>query len=85
MCYMCHNTDMRSAGIREARQNLTSLLDDVRKGRRVIISDRGRPVAMLVPVRPDEGFPDLKPLRRRVRATRAKLSEAVIEDRDDRL
>jgi prevent-host-death family protein len=76
---------MRTAGIREARQNLTSLLDDVRKGRQVVISDRGRPVAMLVPVRTAEGFPDLKPVRRRVRATRAKLSEAVVEDRDDRL
>ena len=43
MCYMCHNTGMRTAGIREARQNLTSLLDDVRKGRQVVISDRGRP------------------------------------------
>jgi prevent-host-death family protein len=76
---------MRTAGIREARQNLTSLLDDVRKGRQVIISDRGRPVAMLVPVRPDRGFPDLKAVRRRVRATRAELSEAIVEDRDDRL
>ncbi len=76
---------MRTAGIREARQNLTSLLDDVRKGRQVVISDRGRPVAMLVPVQSREGFPDLKPLRRRLRAGRARLSEAVIEDRDDRL
>ncbi len=85
MCYMWHTADMRTAGIREARQNLTSLLDDVRKGRQVVISDRGRPVAMLVPVRPSEGFPDLKAVRRRVRAGRAKLSEAIVEDRDDRL
>jgi prevent-host-death family protein len=76
---------MRTAGIREARQNLTSLLDDVRKGRQVIISDRGRPVAMLVPIRPRDGFPDLKAVRRRVRAARAELSAAIVEDRDDRL
>ncbi|MEO5822847.1 MAG: type II toxin-antitoxin system prevent-host-death family antitoxin [Vicinamibacteraceae bacterium] len=76
---------MRTAGIREARQNLTSLLDDVRKGRQVVISDRGRPVAMLVPVRAQEGFPDLKPVRRRMQAARARLSQAVVDDRDDRL
>jgi prevent-host-death family protein len=75
---------MRTAGIREARQNLTSLLDDVRKGRRVVISDRGRPVAMLVPVAAQQGFPDLKRVRRRVRAARANLSDAVLADRDDR-
>ena len=76
---------MRTAGIREARQNLTSLLDDVRKGRRVVISDRGRPVAMLVPVRPAEGFPDLKAVRKRIGGRRAKLSDAVLDARDDRL
>jgi prevent-host-death family protein len=42
---------MRSAGIREARQDLTSLLDDVRKGREVVITERGRPVARLVPAK----------------------------------
>ena len=76
---------MRTAGIREARQNLTSLLDDVRKGRQVLISDRGRPVAMLVPVPRRRAFPDLKAVRRRSRAASVRLSEAVIEDRDDRL
>ena len=39
---------MRTAGVREARQNLTNLLEDVRKGREVVITDRGRPVARLV-------------------------------------
>ena len=31
---------MRTAGVREARQALTSLLDDVRKGREIVITDR---------------------------------------------
>jgi len=35
---------MRSAGIREARQNLSALLEEVRKGREVVITDRGRPL-----------------------------------------
>lgn len=76
---------MRTAGIREARQNLTSLLDDVRKGRQVLISDRGRPVAMLVPVPRRGAFPDLKAVRRRSRGVTPRLSDGVLEDRDDRL
>lgn len=40
---------MRTAGIREARQNLSALLDEVKKGREVVITERGRPVAKLVP------------------------------------
>lgn len=40
---------VRQAGIREVRQNLSALLDIVRRGREVLITDRGRPVARLVP------------------------------------
>ena len=39
---------MRTAGVREARQNLSALLDEVKKGREVVITERGRPVAKLV-------------------------------------
>ncbi len=76
---------MRTAGVREARQDLTSLLEDVRKGREVVITDRGRPVARLVPVRGREPFPDLKNVRRKARGKGARLSEALLEDREDRL
>src|SRR5205809_838645 len=40
---------MRTAGVREARQNLSALLDEVKKGREVVITEHGRPVAKLVP------------------------------------
>jgi prevent-host-death family protein len=76
---------MRSAGIREARQELTSLLDDVRKGREVVITERGRPVARLVPIKPRMPFPDLAQVRRRTRPVEPTLSRAVLEDRDDRV
>ena len=76
---------MRSAGIREARQDLTRLLDDVRKGREVVITERGRPVARLVPVKPRARFPDLALVRRRARRVEPTLSQAVLDDRDDRL
>jgi len=39
---------MRQAGVREARQNLSALLEHVREGREVLITDHGRPVARLL-------------------------------------
>jgi prevent-host-death family protein len=75
---------MRRAGVRQARQDLTSLLDDVRKGREVVITERGRPVARLVPIKPRRPFPDLRKVRLRARAIDPALSRAVIEDREDR-
>lgn len=52
---------MRKAGIREARQHLSALIEDVRKGRENLITERGRPVARLVPAAeaPGPPFPDL--------------------------
>jgi prevent-host-death family protein len=76
---------MRTAGIREARQDLTSLLDDVRKGREVVITERGRPVARLVPMKRRKPFPNLAPVRHKTRAIEPSLSQAVIDDRDDRV
>jgi prevent-host-death family protein len=78
---------MRTAGIREARQNLSVLLDEVRKGREVVITERGRPVAKLVP--PDrprgKGVPNLAAFRRKMPVLDPPLSASVTRDRDDRL
>jgi prevent-host-death family protein len=76
---------MRMAGVREARQNLTDLLDDVKKGREIIITDRGKPVAKLVPVEERRAFPDLAPVRRAFRGPAPRLSEAILQGREDRL
>lgn len=84
MCYMCNTADMRTAGVREARQNLTDLIEDVRKGREVVITDRGRPVARLVPIARRRPFPNLADLRRKFRGPDPELSEAVLKDREDR-
>lgn len=40
---------MDSVGTFEAKTNLTRLLERVAKGERIIITNRGKPVAMLVP------------------------------------
>jgi prevent-host-death family protein len=77
---------MRTAGIREVRQNLSALLREVRKGREIVITDRGEPVARLAP--PSEGsarpFPDLGPFRRGLARVDPPLSDAVLDDRADR-
>jgi prevent-host-death family protein len=74
---------MRSAGVREARQNLTDLLDDVKKGREVLITDRGVPVARLVPVERRRPFPNLSRVRRAFSGPDPGLSQAVLEEREE--
>ncbi len=86
-------------GIRELRQNLSVYVRRIRKGERFEVTDRGRPVGLLLPL-PEE----LSPLERLIaegRATRpvgnlldlpppegevsTEASEALIADREDRL
>ena len=78
---------MRTAGVREARQNLSVLLDEVKKGREVVITERGRPVAKLVPPDPPKGkgFPNLAAFRRRMPRFDPPLSTSIDEDREDRV
>lgn len=77
---------MKKAGIREARQNLSALVEQVKQGREILITDRGRPVALLVPPRRPAGapFPDLARFRRTMPILTPPLSESVVEDRGDR-
>jgi prevent-host-death family protein len=77
---------MRKAGIREARQNLSSLIEDVKKGREIVITDRGRPVARLVPParRSASPFPDLALFRRTMPVLTPPLSGSIVEDGGDR-
>jgi prevent-host-death family protein len=78
---------MRKAGVREARQSLSVLLDEVKKGREIVITERGRPVARLVPLdrAPGKGVPNLAALRRTMPVLAPPLSATVDEEREDRL
>ena len=78
---------MKSAGIREVRQNLSALLEDVRKGREILVTDRGRPVARLVPVTDAQAspFPNLSAFRGTMPTLVPPLSETLDEDRIDRI
>ena len=77
---------MRTAGVREARQNLSALLDEVKKGREVVITEHGRPAARLVPLdRPQrKRIPDFKAIQRRMPVFDPPLSATLDEDREDR-
>ena len=86
-------------GVRELRQNLSVYLRRIDRGERFEVTDRGTPVALLIPLPAS-----LSPLERLVaegRAQRPKgnpldlpapagdptttVSEAILRDRDDRL
>ncbi len=77
---------MKEAGIREARQNLSALIDEVRKGREITITDRGKPVARLVPPRRAQGrpFAGRTAFRRRMPQLKEALSSAVLDGRAER-
>ena len=78
---------MQRAGVREARQNLSALLDAVKKGHEVLITEHGRPVARLVPAdRPHgNGVPNLAAFRRSLPVLDPPLSVTLEEVREDRL
>ena len=79
---------MRTAGVREARQNLSALLDEVKKGREIVITEHGRPVAKLVPPDSPRGkskaIPDFAAIRRKMPVFDPPLSTTLDEDRADR-
>lgn len=77
---------MKEAGIREARQNLSGLLAEVARGHEVTITDRGKPVARLLPPRRDgaKPFGGRVAFRRNMPALTVSLSAAVLDDRADR-
>ena len=80
---------MLSATVRDARLNLSKLLKLAQQGHEVVIRNRDKPVAKLVPyTEPDrEPFPDLSRLREALRkpGKRPTPSEALVRaDRDAR-
>ncbi|MCA1733006.1 MAG: type II toxin-antitoxin system prevent-host-death family antitoxin [Acidobacteria bacterium] len=78
---------MKKAGIREARQNLSVLLEEVKKGREIIITDRGKAVARLVPERNETGaeFGSHESTRKRMPRLEPPLSERISDEREDRI
>jgi prevent-host-death family protein len=50
---------MSSVGVRELRQNASAVLRRVQAGESLEVTDRGRPVARLVPMRPMSWYQQL--------------------------
>ena len=77
---------MKTAGIREARQGLSSLVAEVRKGREIVLTEHGRSVARLVPLRDEapNAFRSHRRFRAAIGQPGALLSTAIAEDRADR-
>ena len=77
---------MKKAGIREARQNLSALIEDVKLGREIVITDRGRAVARLVPPMQvaARAVPDLAAFRRKMPLLKPPLSASIAAEREDR-
>jgi len=50
---------MRAIGIRELRQHASRYLRDVERGETIEVTDRGRPVARLVPIASETQLDDL--------------------------
>ena len=77
---------MLTVGSYEAKTHLPRLLKQVEKGETVLITNRGIPVARLVPIEPRKGE-DLRSLvedMRRERAARPKVTrEEILEMRDE--
>ncbi len=75
---------MREMSVREARGHLSALLDEVEQGVEIIITRRGKKVAILSPVRTSgHSLPAMAAFRDSIRSTGRSLSETVIEDREE--
>lgn len=79
-----HNSHMRVAGVAELKARLSSYLASVRRGEEVTVTDRGTPIARLVPLDPASlGRGRLQELARMglVRLPQRKPSAKAILDR----
>ncbi len=50
-----YNSQMTRAGLTETKNNLSAMVDQVRRGETVLLLDRGKPVARLEPILGIEG------------------------------
>ena len=75
---------MDRIGAYEAKTRFSSLLEEVAKGKRVLITKRGKPVAQLVPVESrdlDETIEEILDFRRKHSLKGLSLKEMIEEGR----
>ena len=78
---------MRTVSVREARQNIGSLLDMVTAGEKVIITRYGKPIAKLTVIEANDtkiSFPDRTQFRKQISGSKKSSAELIRELRDER-
>jgi prevent-host-death family protein len=74
-------------GVSEAKMQFLRLLDRVENGERIVITKRGRAVAVLAPVEPcgtrpvAEVIAEIRTLRKGIRLDGLKIKDMIREDR----
>ena len=66
---------VRRVGVRELKQNASAVLKSVKAGEAVEVTERGRPVALIVPVPESDNVVDRLVAEGRARAAVGNLSE----------
>jgi len=75
---------MTQITIRQAREVLTRLEEELAEKGEIVITRRGRPLAKIVPIRESRPVPSHRDLRARMSPLRRGSEELVREDRDAR-
>ena len=79
---------MQKVNVREARQQISRLLDAVAQGEEIVIMRNGKPAARLVPMPEVETagikFPDRSALRAKIPPAKLSAAEVIREMRDER-
>jgi len=71
---------MRSVNIADLKNNLSRYLSEVRRGEEVLVKDRNKPIARIVPLEPEEkGEAELQELIAQGSARPPRSSEALPE------
>lgn len=76
---------MQTLSIREARRKLTDVVRAAERGQSVIITRRGKKVAMVTPCRRPRlrGLPDLTAFRASLKISGPSLTEELLRQRDE--
>ena len=74
---------MVEVNVKDARSQLSALLDRVEKGEEIIIKRRGKSVAKMVPPGKVSNLPSLKEFRASLKVRGKPLSQTVIDARKE--
>lgn len=74
-----YNSHMKMASISETKNNLSALIDEVKGGEVVLVTDRGKPVAQIVAASGLEASPGRVERLERVGALRRGSGKAALE------